>query len=123
MRNELIIKKCRKCGATVQVIEDCICDNCAIKCCGEKMEVLVPNEKDEKNLINAEITEDEIYIKIDHPMSKEHYISNVYMVKENVIDMIKLYPEQDAICRFKYLKNATIYCLCNEHGLYKMDVK
>ena len=39
---ELTIKKCAKCGATVQVLEDCKCQNCGIKCCGEEMIKVVP---------------------------------------------------------------------------------
>ncbi len=33
----LIIRKCKRCGATVQVIKDCSCENCGIKCCNEVM--------------------------------------------------------------------------------------
>ena len=28
---------CEKCGAMVQVLIDCTCENCGIKCCGEAM--------------------------------------------------------------------------------------
>ena len=37
MKNELIIKKCQKCGALVEVINDCNCGDCRITCCGEPM--------------------------------------------------------------------------------------
>ena len=30
MKNELIIKKCQKCGAIVEVINDCNCGDCRI---------------------------------------------------------------------------------------------
>ena len=33
MKNELIIKKCKTCGAMVKVLKDCTCENCGIKCC------------------------------------------------------------------------------------------
>ena len=46
MKNELIIKKCKSCGAMVKVLKDCTCENCGIKCCGEEMEILVPNSVD-----------------------------------------------------------------------------
>ena len=38
--------ECSKCGAMVKILEDCICDDCGIKCCGEEMKVLVPNSVD-----------------------------------------------------------------------------
>ena len=40
--NELIIKKCNKCGALVKVFKDCP----DISCCGEEMRELVPNSVD-----------------------------------------------------------------------------
>ena len=46
MKKELVIKKCKKCGATVKVLEDCHCGGCGIVCCGEPMETLVPNSVD-----------------------------------------------------------------------------
>ena len=45
---ELVIKKCMKCGATVIVLEDCKCENCGIKCCGEQMTKLEENLVDEE---------------------------------------------------------------------------
>ena len=46
MKNELVIKRCKSCGATVKVIDDCNCNECGIICCGEPMEKLVPNSVD-----------------------------------------------------------------------------
>mgnify|MGYP006338318157 CR=1 FL=1 len=46
MKNNLIIKKCMSCGAIVKVLKDCTCNNCGIKCCGEEMQILLPNSVD-----------------------------------------------------------------------------
>ena len=46
MKKELVIKKCKNCNALVRVIEDCNCNDCGIKCCGDKMEILTPNSVD-----------------------------------------------------------------------------
>lgn len=43
---ELVIKKCLKCGALVEVIQDCTCDNCGIQCCGEEMKIIKSNSVD-----------------------------------------------------------------------------
>lgn len=43
---ELVIKRCSKCQALVEVIKDCTSDNCSIKCCGEEMIELAPNSVD-----------------------------------------------------------------------------
>ena len=125
MKNELVIKKCKSCGAMVKVLKDCTCENCGIKCCGEEMEILVPNSIEaslEKHIPTYEKVEDEIFVKVNHPMEKEHYIEWVALVKDNKEYTVNLYPEQNAECRFKYIPGSTIYAYCNKHGLWKKDV-
>lgn len=73
MKNELVIKRCKSCGATVKVIEDCTCEGCGIICCNEPMEVLKPNSVDavvEKHVPNYEKVEDEIFVTVNHVMEK-----------------------------------------------------
>lgn len=125
MKNELIIKRCKSCGATVRVLNDCTCENCGIKCCGEEMEILVPNSVEasvEKHIPTFEKVEDEIFVKVNHVMDKEHYIEWIALVKDNKEYRVNLYPEQNAECRFKYIPGSTIYAYCNKHGLWKKDV-
>ena len=126
MKNELIIKKCKTCGAIVKVVDDCTCNNCGIKCCGEEMKMLKPNSEDaavEKHVPTYEKVEDEILVKVNHVMEKEHYIEWISLVKENKEITIKLYPEQGTEVRFPYIPGATIYSYCNKHGLWKTEVK
>ena len=126
MNNELIVKKCKSCGALVKVLKDCECDNCGIKCCGEEMKVLIPNSVDasaEKHIPTYTKVEDEIFVKVNHPMEKDHYIEWIMLVKENITCAVSLYPEQAAECRFKYIPGSTIYAYCNKHGLWMKDVK
>lgn len=126
MKNELIIKKCKSCGAIVRVIEDCTCENCGISCCGEAMEVLVPNSVDaavEKHVPTFEKVEDEIFVKVNHVMEKEHFIEWISLVADNKEYFVKLYPEQNAECRFPYITGSVLYAYCNKHGLWKKDVE
>lgn len=126
MKNDLIIKKCESCGAMVKVLEDCTCDNCGIKCCGDEMKVLVPNSVDatvEKHIPVYERVEDEIFVKVNHPMEKEHYIKWIALVKDNQEKFVKLYPEQNAECRFKYIPGSTLYAYCNKHQLWAIEVE
>lgn len=126
MKNELIIKKCKSCGAIVRVIEDCTCENCGISCCGEAMEVLVPNSVDaavEKHVPTFEKVEDEIFVKVNHVMEKEHFIEWISLVADNKEYFVKLYPEQNAECRFPYISGSVLYAYCNKHGLWKKDVE
>lgn len=126
MKNELIIRKCKVCGAMVNVIKECTCENGGIKCCNEIMDVLVPNSVDaavEKHVPTYEKVEDEIFVKVNHVMEKEHFIEWISLVCENKEYLVKLYPEQNAEVRFKYIPGSTIYAYCNKHGLWKADVK
>lgn len=122
---ELVIKRCDKCGAIVNVIEDCNCPGCGIVCCGEEMKVVKANSTDavvEKHVPTFERVEDEIYVKVNHVMEKEHYIEWIAMVTDTSESMVKLYPEQGAECRFKYAPNAKLYAYCNKHGLWSADI-
>lgn len=125
MKNELIIKRCAKCDAMVMVMEDCTCENCGIKCCGENMEVLKANSVDasfEKHVPTYEIVDNEIVVRVNHVMEKEHFIEWIALVKDNTQMFVKQYPEQDAIARFPLIKDATLYAYCNKHGLWASDI-
>lgn len=126
MKKELVLKKCEKCGAVIKVIEDCKCDNCGIKCCDEQMKVIKPNSVDaavEKHVPTYERVEDEIFVKVNHVMEKEHYIEWIAMVTDTREEFVELYPEQNAECRFKYVPGAKLYAYCNKHGLWVKEVK
>lgn len=129
MSKKLVIKKCLKCGAMVEVLEDCTCDNCGIKCCGEEMTKLKANtvdESTEKHIPVYEKVEDEIVVRVgevEHPMEKEHYIMWIALVSDNRTIKVDLYPEQATETRFPYVPGATIYAYCNKHGLWEKEVK
>ena len=126
MKNELTIKKCKSCGAIVKVIEDCNCNSCGIICCNEPMEILDPNSVDaavEKHVPTYEKVEDEILVKVNHVMEKEHFIEWVSLVADNKEYTVKLLPEQNAEAKFPYISGATIYAYCNKHGLWKKEVE
>ena len=126
MKNELIIKKCTSCGATVKVIEDCNCEGCGILCCGKPMLEMKPNSVDaavEKHVPTYEVEESEILVKVNHVMETEHYIEWISLVHDNKEHIVKLQPEENAECRFPYVKGATLYAYCNKHGLWKTEVE
>ena len=126
MKRELVIKKCLKCGALVDVINDCKCDDGGIKCCGEQMVELVPNSTDavfEKHVPTFERVEDEIFVKVNHVMEKEHFIEWIAMVTDTRVCKVTLYPEQNAECRFKYIPGSKLYAYCNKHGLWVKEVE
>lgn len=124
--NNLVIKKCMKCGAVVKVINDCSCNDCGIKCCSETMDVLEANKTDasfEKHIPTYEIKDDKIIVTVNHAMEDEHFIEWISFVSDNKEQLFKLNPNDEAKCIFKYIPNSTIYSYCNKHGLWKIDVK
>ena len=126
MKNELIIKKCQKCGALVEVINDCNCGDCRITCCGELMVRLISNSVDasfEKHIPTFEYVGDEILVKVTHVMEKEHFIEWIALVNDKDICKVKLLSEQNSECRFKYIKGSKLYAYCNKHGLWSCDVE
>ena len=125
MKNILKALKCDECG---KVLERLYCTgkkNCEVTCCGKKMHLLEANISDaskEKHTPVYEICDDEIIVRVPHVMEKEHFIEWIALVKENKKIIVELYPEQECIVHFPYLKDSTIYSYCNKHGLWSCDV-
>lgn len=110
---------CPICGNVVQSIGEAV-----VSCCGITLPALEAAEPD-ANDIHCEITrdDDEYYVKIDHEMSKMHYVSFVAAVRDDGCELRKLYPEGSAEARFKVGGVRFIYCYCNRHGLYRIPIR
>lgn len=63
-----------------------------IQCHGIQLTPETAEESDENHIIFVERVEDEYYVRIDHEMSKRHYISFIAAVSTDRIQMVKLYP-------------------------------
>ena len=91
-----------------------------VSCCGITLPPLEAELADEKHAISKEIAEDEYFVSIDHPMTKEHYISFLAAVSDFGVQLVKLYPEGNAEARFKIDRVKTLYAYCNRHGLFRV---
>lgn len=123
---ELLIKKCSKCGATVEVLHDCSCQDCGIVCCGVLMVAMRPNTVDasfEKHIPNYEVQENKILATVNHVMEPEHYIEWLALVTENQVykRVLQLSDKPEAV--FPYVPNSKLYSYCNKHGLWVKDVE
>lgn len=56
---------------------------------------------------------------MNHEMTKEHYLSFFAHVNGNQVQLIKLYPEQEAECRFTKRGHGIVYAYCNRDGLVR----
>lgn len=56
-------------------------------------------------------------------MDKEHYIEWLAMIAGEKICKIKLYPEQNAECRFKYIPGSKYMLIATnmDYGLQKLN--
>lgn len=52
-------------------------------------------------------------------MTKEHYISFISYVTSDRVEVVKLYPEQNAMATFARRGHGIIYVYCNRDGLLK----
>lgn len=77
---------------------------------------------DEDHKIFVERVEDEYYVRIEHEMSKNHYISFIAAVSSDRIQMVKLYPEGNAEARFKINGVKKIFFYCNRSGLFSINL-
>ncbi len=107
---------CPVCGNVIHSIGEA-----AIHCHGIQLMPLESEPTDERHMIFIERVCDEYFVRIDHSMSKEHYISFVATVSYDEIQMIKLYPEGNAEARFKIQGVRRIFFYCNRDGLFSID--
>ena len=123
---KLDVKKCLKCGALVKVFKNCECKECGIKCCGENMEMLIPNSDDgaiEKHIPTYEIKDGEIVVTVNHVMEEDHYIEWISICFDNKEHTIYLKPGEKAEMHDKYIQGSIIYAYCNKHQLWKKEVE
>ena len=96
--------------------------NTVISCCGINLPALEAEDADEEHCLTIEPVEDEHFITVHHPMSKEHFISFVAFVTSDRIQMVKFYPEGNAETRMQLRGRGYLYYYCNRHGLFKKKV-
>lgn len=94
-----------------------------ITCCGIILPELEAEEVNDAHKVTVEKVEDEFLVKIDHEMTKKHYISFIAYSRYNKFELIKLYAEGENQVRIPALNNITLYIYCNKHGLMKQKVK
>ena len=110
-----------------------VCDCCGsffqgmgkaqITCCGKVVEPLKPKQIDNAHNLTISPIEDELYLKFEHPMSKEHYISFVTYIGIDRILTVRLYPEQESAIRLPKVYSGKLLFYCNSHGLYEYKIQ
>lgn len=108
---------CPICGNIIRAMGDAL-----ISCCGITLPPSEAEEMDDDHIINVERVEDEHFVTIAHPMTKEHYVSFIAYITTDRVQMVKLYPEGNAETRLNIRGRGYIYIYCNKHGLMKRKI-
>ena len=108
---------CPVCGNVIAAAGEAV-----VCCCGVTLPPSEAEEPDEEHAVRVEIVEDEYYVTLNHPMTRGHYISFLAAVNDERVELVKLYPEQNAETRFKIRDTDTLYICCNRHGLFKIKL-
>ena len=108
---------CPLCGNVIHSVGEAV-----FSCCGIQLPALEAEEGDEGHFLTMERVEDEQFITISHPMTKQHYISFIAYVTSDRLQMVKLYPEGNAETRIQLRGRGFLYYYCNRHGLFKKKV-
>ena len=93
-----------------------------VSCCGVTLPALEAEEEDHDHAVTVEKVEDEHFITIHHPMTKQHFISFVAFVTSDRVQMVKFYPEGNAETRLQLRGMGRLYYYCNRHGLFRKKI-
>lgn len=105
---------CPLCGNVLRASGDAL-----VSCCGITLPPLEAEATDPDHEIRLEQVEDEYFLTIDHPMTKQHFISFIAHLTSDRVDFVKLYPEGNAQIRMQLRGGGYLYIYCNRHGLMK----
>jgi len=119
---------CKHCGNISGLIKS---KGVPIVCCGEKMTELVPNTVEaslEKHLPDVAVSGNSISLQVGstlHPMEEAHHIMFVYVETENGGQRKCLDIGQEPKLSFSFIddKPLAVYAYCNQHGLWRSEVK
>lgn len=108
---------CPVCGNVIHAVGEAV-----ISCCGLALYPMEAEETDDAHRIGIESVEDEYFVSVNHDMTKSHFISFLAYVTSDRLQMVKLYPEGDAQCRFQLRGRGWLYLYCSRHGMMKQRV-
>ena len=108
---------CPICGNAIHCL-----GNALVSCCGITLPALEAEDADDDHTVTIENVEDEHFITVHHPMTKQHFISFVAFITSDRLQMVKLYPEGNAEIRLQLRGMGYLYYYCNQHGLFRKKV-
>lgn len=108
---------CPVCGNIIHSMGEAV-----IYCHGVALIPQQAEESDEEHKVFIGRVEDDYFVRIEHDMTKSHYISFVAALYSDRVQMVKLYPEGEAEARFEMRGAKKILYYCNRDGLFSVNV-
>lgn len=115
LRSKLYV--CPVCGNVIHSLGEI-----AVSCCGVTLPYAETEESNPDHSIQIELVDGEYYISMNHPMTKQHYISFFAYTTSDKFEIKKIYPESSAEVRFQKRGHGFIYAYCNHHGLMQLKI-
>lgn len=109
---------CPVCGNGILAMGEAV-----ISCCGITLPPVLSEEPDAEHAIDISIVEDEYFVTVDHPMTRDHYITCLTALSDRGVQFVKLYPEEHAEARFKMSRVKWIHAYCNKHGMFRVNTR
>lgn len=115
--NKLKIYRCKNCNNIISSTKQINAECCGLKL--PEIQKVDLETVENKNCFVPIISEvdDELFVKFNHPMTKENYIATVIIVYYNRLTEITMYPEQEASFTISQLAGSKIYVVTNNNQL------
>ena len=113
-----VVYVCPVCGNIFSCMGEAV-----VQCHGVQLMPCRAEEPDDRHAVHVETVEDELYVYLDHDMSKTHYISFIAALSGDRLQLVKLYPEGGAQARFQISGVSRLLYYCNRDGLFAVDVR
>ena len=89
-----------------------------ISCHGIALPPLTAEPADGVHGLRATCEGDEVFVRVDHPMSKAHHAVFLAALSPDCLQIARLYPEGPAEAHFKRSGVQALYVYCNKDGLF-----
>lgn len=96
--------------------------NALVSCCGITLPPLEAEEPDGGHTAQWELSENDFYVTLSHPMTKEHFISFLAYRTDSRFELVKCYPEGSCEARFQNRGPGMLLWYCNRHGLFGQPI-
>ena len=109
---------CPICGNSIHAMGEA-----HISCHGITLPPLSPEPVDGCHTLRATCTGDELFIEVEHEMSKNHHVVFLSAVSSDCVQIVRLYPEGPAQAHFRRSGVRDLYLYCNHDGLFAARLK